>query len=261
MTRPRRATETLLSSFGALAARDRVAAAFGSPVRRTLVALCVATVLLLGTSASSPADPARRAASSPPTAPFYTLSTVEEGEPTFFDGHRSADKDGPIASYAWNFGDGLTGVGFGCWHTFAEPGNYVVALTVTVTDADGQTGSTTQTIAVAAAPAPEPTTPIDGPLPTGEDPKLSAPATIKKSALKMKASFSVTNAKSKTHYLAKALVGKQIYDVQPGERDSAGNATIKPKRRGSKAIKRGQRLTFKFWTKVSGEVKTSSKVV
>jgi len=52
-----------------------------------------------------------------------------------FDGSQSSDEDGTIVSYGWDFGDGGTGSGVTVTHTYNEPGNYQVTLTVT--DDDG----------------------------------------------------------------------------------------------------------------------------
>lgn len=48
-----------------------------------------------------------------------------------FDGSRSSDSDGTIASYAWQFGDGATAEGASAQHTYANPGTYTAKLTVT----------------------------------------------------------------------------------------------------------------------------------
>lgn len=57
------------------------------------------------------------------------------------DGGASADPDGNIASWAWNFGDGTTGTGQQATHTYAAPGTYTVTLTVT--DDEGATAQDT----------------------------------------------------------------------------------------------------------------------
>ena len=63
-----------------------------------------------------------------------------------FDATASADPDGSIASYAWNFGDGTTDMGSVVWHRFGAAGTY--AVTLTVTDDDGATDTATATIQV-----------------------------------------------------------------------------------------------------------------
>jgi len=63
-----------------------------------------------------------------------------------FDATASADSDGSIVSYSWNFGDGSTDIGSLVWHRFSVAGTYVVTLTVT--DDDGATDSTSHAIQV-----------------------------------------------------------------------------------------------------------------
>jgi PKD repeat protein len=72
-----------------------------------------------------------------PTASF--TSTV--GYHTASFASTSTDEDGTIASYAWSFGDGTTGIGATPQHTYATAGTYTVGLTVT--DNRGGTASTT----------------------------------------------------------------------------------------------------------------------
>jgi hypothetical protein len=59
--------------------------------------------------------------------------------PIAFDGRRSFDVDGTLASYTWDFGDGGTGEGAQTQHIYLTPGIYTVTLTVT--DADGATAT------------------------------------------------------------------------------------------------------------------------
>ncbi|MDN3497515.1 PKD domain-containing protein, partial [Planococcus sp. APC 4015] len=82
----------------------------------------------------------------PPTASFTSTPTDLA---VAFDGTGSADLDGPIASYAWNFGDGTTGTGATVSHTYAAPGTYQVTLTVT--DGQGMTDFVTNQVSVLAA--------------------------------------------------------------------------------------------------------------
>ena len=63
-------------------------------------------------------------------AGFYVYAADEIGTTArFFD--QSTDADGPIVSWAWEFGDGTTSSQRNPAHTYAQPGNYTVSLTVT----------------------------------------------------------------------------------------------------------------------------------
>ena len=85
-----------------------------------------------------------------------------------FDATASADSDGSIANYSWNFGDGSTDVGSLVWHQFSAAGTYVVTLTVT--DDDGATDSMSHAVQVgpsnqspvAAFTFTPPTPPVNG---------------------------------------------------------------------------------------------------
>lgn len=61
--------------------------------------------------------------------PFHELTAVT-GTAITFSGAFSTDND-RIESYAWNFGDGLTGDGVNFSHTYTNAGIYTVTLTVT----------------------------------------------------------------------------------------------------------------------------------
>ena len=87
-----------------------------------------------------------------PTAAFSSGGT---GLAATFDATASNDPEGPIASYAWDFGDGSTGTGVTPAHTYTADGTYPVKLTVT--DADGQLGTITKSVTVAAPPNQAPT--------------------------------------------------------------------------------------------------------
>jgi PKD repeat protein len=131
-----------------------------------------------------------------PTAAFVASSTATAGQPAAFNASASSDPAGDaasasyspttfsigsgIASYAWNWGDGspdTTIPSATAAHTYANPGNYQVS--VTVTDNLGFTSTYTQAISV-AAPAP-----ITTPSPR---PRASRPAASTGPASKIRSS-------------------------------------------------------------------------
>ena len=98
-----------------------------------------------------------------PTAQWYAVEAPSEPPnvyptPSFtsacfsgscsFDGSSSADSDGTIESYEWEFGDGRSSVGSEptAGHSYASPGSYTVTLTVI--DDLGAAGSTTNVVMV-----------------------------------------------------------------------------------------------------------------
>ena len=92
------------------------------------------------------------AANQAPTAAFGTTVT---GLGVALDGSASADPDGSIVSYAWDFGDGspvATGSTSSTTHTYVKGGTYPVSLTVT--DDRSGTGTVTRSVTVAAPNVP-----------------------------------------------------------------------------------------------------------
>ena len=69
-----------------------------------------------------------------------------------FSGRESYDPDGTVMAYIWSFGDGITKSGLTLIHSYDEPGNYTVTLTVT--DDEGSIDSDSCTVEVEALPAP-----------------------------------------------------------------------------------------------------------
>ena len=67
--------------------------------------------------------------SGPPAAEAGGDLTVEAGWPLTFNGGVSTD-DVAVARYAWDFGDGATGVGHSPQHIYRTPTNYLVTLVV-----------------------------------------------------------------------------------------------------------------------------------
>lgn len=72
-----------------------------------------------------------------------------------FDASLSADPDGSLIDFAWDFGDGHVATGMLTNHTFYLPGTY--AATLTVTDNEGGTAQTRVAIVVNELPSLSPT--------------------------------------------------------------------------------------------------------
>ncbi len=90
-------------------------------------------------------------ANSPPTAVASAVPTSGIAPlAVSFDGSKSSDADGSIASYAWTFGDGGTGSGAVVSHTYTAVGAYTAKLTVT--DNRGATASATVSISATTDP-------------------------------------------------------------------------------------------------------------
>ena len=90
---------------------------------------------------------ARYIADLPPTASFTAAPNPSQtGQAVTFDGGGSADPEGLIASYDWDFGDGSTATGVTTSHTYATAGTYQANLTVR--DGYGLIASSTQTVIV-----------------------------------------------------------------------------------------------------------------
>lgn len=90
----------------------------------------------------------------PPPAnqpPVARIATTVTGLTVTADGSGSADPDGTITTYAWDFGDGTTATGVAPpAHAYSAAGTYAVGLTVT-DNADAST-TTTESVTVTATP-------------------------------------------------------------------------------------------------------------
>ncbi len=93
-----------------------------------------------------------------PTASFTSSCTQLD---CAFDGRASADSDGTITQYAWNFGDGATAAGATVNHSYASSGSYNVTLTVT--DDRGATASSTVAVSATVPPGAHTTLPPSTP--------------------------------------------------------------------------------------------------
>jgi PKD repeat protein len=87
----------------------------------------------------------------PNAAPLAAFTSSGTHLTADFDASTSTDADGTVASYAWDFGDGVTGTEAAASHTYVAAGTYQVTLTVT--DDKGATGSVTQPVTVTQPPA------------------------------------------------------------------------------------------------------------
>ncbi len=89
-----------------------------------------------------------------PNAPvaFFTANCPELT--CTVDGSGSTDADGTIASYAWDFGDGVTGDGVTATHTYATAGQKTISLVVTDNDLKMSTVFS-RTVTVTAPPPTE----------------------------------------------------------------------------------------------------------
>ena len=109
----------------------------------------------------------------PPVAAFTSNCT---GLSCTFNGSGSSDAEGPIAGYAWNFGDGATGSGAQPAHTYAAAGTYTVALTVT--DAAGATNVITHPVTVSSSTTGISFRGANGFVGNATTPALTVPSTV-----------------------------------------------------------------------------------
>ena len=70
-------------------------------------------------------------ANAPPAAEAGPNRSASVGASITLDGTASADSDGSVTAYAWDFGDGASGSGSMVSHAWSAAGSYLVKLTVT----------------------------------------------------------------------------------------------------------------------------------
>ncbi|MDO5735952.1 MAG: PKD domain-containing protein [Propionibacteriaceae bacterium] len=90
--------------------------------------------------------------SAPNRAPVAEFALTKDLLSIDVDGSASVDPDGPITSYEWNFGDGVTATGATASHTYDSPGTYQVSLKVQ--DPEGLSDTKNQPVTVVANVAP-----------------------------------------------------------------------------------------------------------
>jgi len=104
--------------------------------------------------------------------PFATF-TITPAEPSLdeqfiVDGHLSFDRPAgsAIASYSWDFDDGTTATGVTASHTYTEPGDYDIRLTVADANSPPNTNTTARTVTIAGEGGPTPGPGDDNSAPT-----------------------------------------------------------------------------------------------
>lgn len=82
-----------------------------------------------------------------PSAGFtFSPETLRAEQEVRFDAGESKDSDGKVVKYQWEFGDGGKGDGVSVSHSYAEPGEY--AVTLTVTDNGGRAATVTKSLKI-----------------------------------------------------------------------------------------------------------------
>lgn len=113
-----------------------------TPLFHTWSGGCAPTGAIVAPPSSVPLPYDPPAAGDPvavPGGPYSGIPNV----PIVFDGTGSFDTGGSIASYAWDFGDGMSAMGAVVSHAYSMAGLYTVTLTVVDDDGNGNTNETT----------------------------------------------------------------------------------------------------------------------
>src|SRR5690606_33172480 len=95
----------------------------------------------------------------PPTAtpePVVAAFSAAQIEGVALTAQFTSAASGPVASYAWDFGDGTTSNEAHTVHTFPGGGDYPVTLTVTAADGVTMHSVTNMVSVLAPTPTPEP---------------------------------------------------------------------------------------------------------
>ena len=116
---------------------------------RRLCQLCSLTTFLALTSCGGGGGGNSASTNLAPTASYQTtIDTATDSLTVTFDGSNSADRDGMIQEFLWDFGDGSSAAGETVIHQFASTGSY--SVTLTVVDNDSASDTETRTIELSA---------------------------------------------------------------------------------------------------------------
>ncbi len=97
----------------------------------------------------------------PPVSSFtFNPTNPSAGQTVSFDATGSADPDGTITNYAWDFGDGTSGTGATPTHAYNPASTMSFTVMLTVTDNSGNTGSSSQSVTVIVTAVSPPTVSI-----------------------------------------------------------------------------------------------------
>ncbi len=136
--------------------------AIGTPVTHTYASNGIYQVTVTSTDITGQRDSQTRQVivDTPPSASFSNAPRAPVARQSVrFDGRRSTDADGSIASYRWNFGDGTPDFsGATVAHSFAHGGKFTVLLEVT----DNLGVGSTRIRSITVAPLPHVSTSLKG---------------------------------------------------------------------------------------------------
>lgn len=109
------------------------------------------TVELLGAQVAEQGEPTQLIAYQPPqrnSPPTAVVAVSQSGREVTVDGAGSADPDGQIVDYLWEFGDGTQARGSAATHEYQQPGDYLVTLSTTDDSGDYGTAAARSVVTI-----------------------------------------------------------------------------------------------------------------
>lgn len=166
---------------------------------RIVLGVCLLLLLV-----ACPGTPPPEQTNQPPVASF---SATTNGLQVSFDASGSADSDGAVSAYLWDFGDGGSGAGQQVSHAYADSGTYTVILTIT--DDDGATAQMSLGVTVEAPGGSPGTLSISGTVTLGASP-LGVARQLEPLEPVSKPAFLPSES-------TRSLTGKTAQNIIPGE--------------------------------------------